>query len=286
MHHHRTRTRLREHSDTSTLIGRIYFTTICQCYKRILQIDPLNIQGLHNLCVVYVERGKLAQALDCLQYAHKLAPHEDYIVKHMKIVQHRLANLKQSPGMSNQKTIAFSKYDPKEFGGPATDNIFASIDDRVDDLIANVRDNFSDELGASGAATVAAAAKPPSTTDTKNSQRTERQKSSEKSSSMASHASSESNKNDRPVIKNANGKQANKRSENSDASDAGQHMPQRRGIIDHNTEHYQQYGKGESRYHHASRSMGNQRYRRQQYINDNSIPMFVHDMDDPSSGTS
>lgn len=123
-----------------------------QCYKRILQIDPLNIQGLHNLCVVYVERGKLTQALDCLQRAHKLAPQEDYILKHLKIVQQRLANLKQAPGMLQQKNIAFAKYDPKDFGGSsADDGIDATIDNGFSGR--NQRDNVMTEATATATPT-------------------------------------------------------------------------------------------------------------------------------------
>lgn len=61
-----------------------------QCYRRILQLDPENVQGLHNLCVVFVERGNLRKAEACLKEAHKLAPKEDYIIRHLKIVQQRL----------------------------------------------------------------------------------------------------------------------------------------------------------------------------------------------------
>lgn len=71
-----------------------------QCYKRILQLDPDNTQGMHNLCVVYVERGLLKEAETCLQKAHLMAPHEDYIVKHLKIVQNRL-HAKQAPDQIN-----------------------------------------------------------------------------------------------------------------------------------------------------------------------------------------
>lgn len=88
-----------------------------QCYKRILQLDPVNIQGLHNLCVVYVERGKLAQAQACLSHAHQLAPTEDYILKHLQIVQTRITRLKSSAGMEKEKEIAFADFDPNEFGG-------------------------------------------------------------------------------------------------------------------------------------------------------------------------
>ena len=61
-----------------------------QCYKRILQLDPENIQGLHNLCVVYVERGNLLRAEACLTRAHRLAPNEDYVLRHLNIVQSRI----------------------------------------------------------------------------------------------------------------------------------------------------------------------------------------------------
>lgn len=71
-----------------------------KCYKRILQLDPDNTQGMHNLCVVYVERGLLKEAETCLQKAHLMAPHEDYIVKHLKIVQNRL-QAKQPPDQLN-----------------------------------------------------------------------------------------------------------------------------------------------------------------------------------------
>ena len=53
----------------------------------------MNVQGQHNLCVVYVERGDLSAAEKCLQQAHRLAPHEDYIVRHLGIVQNRIAKL-------------------------------------------------------------------------------------------------------------------------------------------------------------------------------------------------
>ena len=67
-----------------------------QCYERILSVDPVNVQGLHNLCVVYVERGELPAAETCLERAHAIAPAEDYILRHLNIVRSRLA--KHPPG--------------------------------------------------------------------------------------------------------------------------------------------------------------------------------------------
>jgi len=78
-----------------------------QCYQRILQLDPDNTQGMHNLCVVYVERGLLKEAEICLQKAHLMAPHEDYIIKHLKIVQNRL-QAKQTSDQLNVSSIIYS----------------------------------------------------------------------------------------------------------------------------------------------------------------------------------
>uniref|UniRef100_A0A182P8E9 Uncharacterized protein n=1 Tax=Anopheles epiroticus TaxID=199890 RepID=A0A182P8E9_9DIPT len=114
-----------DHIKGLILLGDIYINNIKDldaaenCYKRILQLDPINIQGLHNLCVVYVERGKLLQAQDCLSHAHELAPGEEYIGRHLQIVQTRINRLRQSPDGSREKEIAFADYDPQEFGGTA-----------------------------------------------------------------------------------------------------------------------------------------------------------------------
>ncbi|XP_050443684.1 protein O-mannosyl-transferase Tmtc3 [Adelges cooleyi] len=97
-----------DHVKALILLGDIYINNIKDldaaenCYQRILQLDPDNTQGMHNLCVVYVERGLLKEAELCLQKAHLMAPHEDYIVKHLKIVQNRL-QAKQTPDELKQE---------------------------------------------------------------------------------------------------------------------------------------------------------------------------------------
>lgn len=58
-----------------------------------MQLDPTNIQGLHNLCVVMVERGKLGLAAQCLEHAAALAPHQDYVQRHLSIVRTRISRL-------------------------------------------------------------------------------------------------------------------------------------------------------------------------------------------------
>jgi len=63
------------------------------CYRRILEIDPHHVQGQHNLCVVFVERGHLEEAKACLETALALAPHEQYIQNHLNIVNKKIKNI-------------------------------------------------------------------------------------------------------------------------------------------------------------------------------------------------
>lgn len=65
-----------------------------ECYNRILRVDAVHVQARHNLCVVWVEKGLLATAETCLQEVLILAPHEDYIRKHLGIVRSRIAKEK------------------------------------------------------------------------------------------------------------------------------------------------------------------------------------------------
>lgn len=95
-----------DHIKGLILLGDIYINHIKdldlaqKCYEKILELDPQNVQGLHNLCVVYVERGELNKAEQCLMKAHQMAPKEDYIQRHLKIVRARL---------HRQKLLAESK---------------------------------------------------------------------------------------------------------------------------------------------------------------------------------
>lgn len=69
-----------------------------------MELDPVNIQGLHNLCVVFVERGKLLEAQTCLERAHNLAPGEDYVLRHLQIVKNRIAKLRINPNEIEENT--------------------------------------------------------------------------------------------------------------------------------------------------------------------------------------
>jgi len=85
-----------DHVKGLILLGDIYVNHLRdlpsaeKCYRHILQVDPNNVQALHNLCVVMVEAGDLPLARDCLQEALTIAPHEDYILKHLEIVEEKL----------------------------------------------------------------------------------------------------------------------------------------------------------------------------------------------------
>lgn len=73
----------------------------------------MNIQGLHNLCVVYVERGRLLQAQACLEHAHRLAPEEEYVLRHLQIIQNRITKTKLTPNTEEHE--AFHHIDISEF---------------------------------------------------------------------------------------------------------------------------------------------------------------------------
>merc|ERR1711874_11489 len=88
-----------DHVKGLILLGDIYTNHLGQldnaetCYKRILAVDPGNVQGQHNLCVIMVEKGDLSSAEQCLVTALSLAPQEGYIQRHLSIVRNRLAAL-------------------------------------------------------------------------------------------------------------------------------------------------------------------------------------------------
>lgn len=101
-----------DHIKGLILLGDIYINSIKdltsaeKCYRKILELEPHNVQGLHNLCVVHVERSELEQAEECLARAHAIAPHEEYIMRHLRIVRARIIRQKflQSRELSDEET--------------------------------------------------------------------------------------------------------------------------------------------------------------------------------------
>lgn len=61
------------------------------CFERILSMDPTNVQGKHNLCVVYFEERDLPRAERCLEETLALAPNEEYVRRHLSIVRSKMA---------------------------------------------------------------------------------------------------------------------------------------------------------------------------------------------------
>ncbi|XP_021172737.2 protein O-mannosyl-transferase TMTC3 [Fundulus heteroclitus] len=61
------------------------------CFERILHMDPTNVQGKHNLCVVYFEERDLPRAERCLEETLALAPNEEYVRRHLTIVRNKMA---------------------------------------------------------------------------------------------------------------------------------------------------------------------------------------------------
>ncbi|XP_063783731.1 protein O-mannosyl-transferase TMTC3 isoform X2 [Pseudophryne corroboree] len=66
-----------------------------KCFEQILEMDPTNVQGKHNLCVVYFEERDLLKAERCLVETLALAPHEEYIQRHLSIVRSKI--ISQNP---------------------------------------------------------------------------------------------------------------------------------------------------------------------------------------------
>ena len=87
-----------DHIKGLILMGDIYTNQVKDlksaenCYKKIIEVDPTHVQGHHNLCVVLVEQGQLQQARECLIKVQEMAPKEDYVKRHLQIVENRIKN--------------------------------------------------------------------------------------------------------------------------------------------------------------------------------------------------
>lgn len=85
-----------EHVKGLILLGDLYVNhrgdlrAAEKCYRLILRIEANNVQAQHNLCVIMVEAGDLANARECLERVADLAPNEAYISKHLRIVEEKL----------------------------------------------------------------------------------------------------------------------------------------------------------------------------------------------------
>ncbi|KAF7248493.1 Protein O-mannosyl-transferase TMTC3 [Varanus komodoensis] len=82
-----------------------------ECFEKILKMDPNNVQGKHNLCVVYFEERDLLKAERCLVETLALAPHEEYIQRHLSIVRSKIASLGtgEASVIPPEKTVAMEE---------------------------------------------------------------------------------------------------------------------------------------------------------------------------------
>uniref|UniRef100_A0A8D0BWE7 Protein O-mannosyl-transferase TMTC3 n=1 Tax=Salvator merianae TaxID=96440 RepID=A0A8D0BWE7_SALMN len=82
-----------------------------ECFEKILRMDPNNVQGKHNLCVVYFEERDLLKAEKCLVETLALAPHEEYIQRHLNIVRSKIASVgtREAAIIPPEKTAAEGK---------------------------------------------------------------------------------------------------------------------------------------------------------------------------------
>ncbi|XP_053112334.1 protein O-mannosyl-transferase TMTC3 isoform X1 [Hemicordylus capensis] len=90
-----------------------------ECFEKILKMDPNNVQGKHNLCVVYFEERDLLKAERCLVETLALAPHEEYIQRHLSIVRSKIASL----GMGEPSVIPTQKTAAVEGGKAQLENL-------------------------------------------------------------------------------------------------------------------------------------------------------------------
>ena len=103
-----------DHIKGLILMGDIYTNHVKdlksaeRCYRHITEVDPNHIQGHHNLCVVQVEQGHLEQARECLVKVMEMAPNEDYVKRHLQIVENRIR-----AAASTTTTIEDNQVDPK-----------------------------------------------------------------------------------------------------------------------------------------------------------------------------
>lgn len=84
-----------------------------KCFEKILEMDPSNVQGKHNLCVVYFEEKDLLKAERCLVETLALAPHEEYIQRHLSIVRDKISSsgIVEQPLSPVDKTSGIEKRD-------------------------------------------------------------------------------------------------------------------------------------------------------------------------------
>lgn len=128
------------------------------CFERILHMDPTNVQGKHNLCVVYFEEHDLLRAERCLEETLVLAPNEEYVRRHLSIVRGKMAAMSaagQPVTSSEEATAPVKEEKPKRV--TVGDVPEGAEEGRGADVVArgagdekNVRKSSAESLGGVG----------------------------------------------------------------------------------------------------------------------------------------
>lgn len=95
------------------------------CFERILYMDPANVQGKHNLCVVYFEQRDLPRAERCLEETLAMAPNEEYVRRHLSIVRNKMAAMSAAgqPLSSGEEARMSAKEEKPEQGKERAEEI-------------------------------------------------------------------------------------------------------------------------------------------------------------------
>ncbi|KAM7415151.1 hypothetical protein PAMA_019801 [Pampus argenteus] len=95
------------------------------CFERILRMDPTNVQGKHNLCVVYFEERDLPRAERCLEETLALAPNEEYVRRHLSIVRNKMAAMSAAgqPLTSSEGAAASAKKEKPKRGKEGAEEV-------------------------------------------------------------------------------------------------------------------------------------------------------------------
>lgn len=130
------------------------------CFERILRMDPTNVQGKHNLCVVYFEERDLPRAERCLEETLALAPNEEYVRRHLSIVRSKMAAMSaagQPLTSAEGATTSAKKEKPKRVKEGAEEVAEGEEEGRGADAVGkgagdekNVRKSSAESLGGVG----------------------------------------------------------------------------------------------------------------------------------------
>ncbi|XP_071503726.1 protein O-mannosyl-transferase TMTC3-like [Diadema antillarum] len=84
------------HTKSMLLLGDIYLNVMQdilsseEMFRRIVELEPSNVQARHNLCVVLVRRGELERAEECLVSVLQFAPNADFAKSNLEILRQKL----------------------------------------------------------------------------------------------------------------------------------------------------------------------------------------------------